>query len=144
MRHHTMHRAALAAMIVALAATGAALAARATAPVSDTPAYDTNAEFTIKGTVSEVKTHDSIAGYRDEHLVIATEKGDIEVHLAPEVYLAKKGFQFAKGDEVVVTGSKTRYEGIEVLVAREVTKSGRVLTVRNSRGDPSWPKKLHG
>ena len=131
---------------VALAATAllvvAGAAAANTAPVTDTPQYNTAAEFTIKGTVAEVKTHTSVQGYTDLHLIMDTEKGPMEVHLGPVAFLTKRGFEFAKGDAVVVTGSRISAADGEVLVAREIRKNEKTLTVRNARGNPVWPKNI--
>jgi hypothetical protein len=119
-----------------------ALAADKPIRPSDTPPYDGRAEYVVKGTVIAVKTHDSVGGYKDTHFVITTTVGDMEVHVGPVAYLAKRGLEIKAGDEVVVTGCKTMYEDKTVLVARQVKKGDLTVTVRNARGKPVWPKDL--
>jgi hypothetical protein len=45
---------------------------------------------------------------------------------------------FAKGDQVEVIGSKVKGTDTEVVIAREVKKDGKVLTLRNAQGIPAW------
>ncbi len=138
----TIRNVAIGAAAATLVLAAAAWAEKPAPPVSDTPAYDTAAEFTVKGTVAETKTHESTRGYTDLHLLIATEKGNFEVHVAPIVFVQKKGFEFAKGDAIMVTGARAIVEGATVFVAREIRKGDRTLTVRDFHGRPVWPKKL--
>jgi hypothetical protein len=123
-----------------LALAGLALAAK---PASDTPRYDRNAEYTIRGTVLEIRTHTSTQGYEDMHLMLDTGHGTFEVHLAPVAFLSQRGLTLAKGDEVVVTGSKTPWDAKDVVLAREIQKGDHKVVVRSTGGAPLWPRKLH-
>ncbi len=138
----TIRESVLATAVATVVLAVAAWAGKPAPPVSDTPAYDVAAEFTVKGTVTETKTHESTLGYTDLHLLIATEKGNFEVHVAPLLFVQKKGFEFAKGDVISVTGARAVVEGLAVFVAREIRKGSRTLTVRDFVGRPVWPKKL--
>lgn len=129
---------------LALVAGGAVLAEEKAATTPDTPGYDTRAEYAVRGTITEVKTHRSLTGYTDVHILIATAYGDLEVHVGPAAYLSKRGFVPVKGDEVMVTGAKTTFEEKPVLVAREIRKGGKCLTVRDMSGHPLWPKGIRG
>jgi hypothetical protein len=44
----------------------------------------------------------------------------------------------------VVAGSKLTMSGQEVVVAREVEKADRVLTLRDAKGFPMWSGRLRG
>ncbi len=74
----------------------------------------------------------------ETHLELKTESGTLDVHLRPSAFLSSKGFQFAKVDQVEVTGSKATFQGHEAIIAREVRKGGKVLTLRNAQGIPEW------
>ncbi len=135
---------AVAIVALALVLSGTALAEKRAAQPSDTPRYDTKAEYAVKGTVTAVKTHDSVMGFKDTHIIITTVQGDMEVHVGPAAYLAKRGFELKPGDEVLVTGCKAAYEDKPVLVARQIKHGDRSVTLRNMSGNPIWPKNLRG
>lgn len=126
---------------LALVLSGTALAGRPATP-SDTPRYDPRAEYAVKGTVAGVKTHDSVLGYKDTHIIITTAQGDMEVHVGPSGYLDKRGFGMHPGDQVLVIGCKTVYEEKPVLVARQIRRGDQSVTLRNMRGDPVWPRSI--
>jgi hypothetical protein len=104
--------------------------------------YDPSTETTVTGTVEEVK---KVAGQRGgpggTHLMIKTAQGSLEVHLGPTSYLEKQQFTFAKGDQVEVIGSKVKIESADVVIAREVKKGGKTLTLRDAQGVPVWSRR---
>jgi len=104
------------------------------------PRYDPATEVTVQGTIDEVTEHTGPMGWTGTHLILKTDKGTLEVHLGPSAFLAEKGFAFAPGDEIEVTGSKMKYEGEEALLARKVKKEEKSLTLRNAQGIPQWSK----
>lgn len=134
--------AGLGALLLVVA--GVALAGEKPATPSDTPSYDTRAEYAVKGTVVGVRVHDSVLGYKDTHIILTTVQGEMEVHVGPSSFLAKRGFEVSPGEEVLVIGSKTVYEGKPVLVARQIRKGYRNVTLRGMKGNPTWPKNLRG
>jgi hypothetical protein len=71
-------------------------------------------------------------------LIVKTDKETLEVHLGPTAFLEKEKFTFAKGDQIEVTGSKVKIEGADALIAREVKKGGKTLTLRDAQGVPAW------
>ena len=100
--------------------------------------YNPSTETTVNGTVEQVRTISGERGWGGTHLDLKTESGTFDVHLGPSAFLSSKGFQFAKGDQVEVTGSKVTFQGHEAIIAREVKKGGKVLTLRNAQGIPEW------
>lgn len=137
-------RRSLIALVGALALVAAvtAMAGEKKATASDTPGYDARAEHVVKATVAGIKTHESVLGYQDMHVTLTTTVGEMEVHLGPVSYLAKRGFDLKAGDEIVVTGCKTTWEDKPVIVARNLKTGDRSLTLRNMKGKPAWPKNL--
>ena len=100
--------------------------------------YDPKTETTIQGTIEEVKQVNGKRGWNGTHLMVRTETGTVEVHVGPSDYVASQQFSFAKGDKIEVTGSKTTLQGSDVLLAREITKDGKRLVLRDAQGFPKW------
>jgi len=128
-------------MLAALLVLPFAYAQRGAGPGPRGVMYNPATETTIKGTVEEVKT---ISGRRSWwngiHLMLKAEDKTLDVHLGPESFLKEKGFSFAKGDQVEVIGSKVNYQGGEAIIAREVKKDGKTLTLRDAQGFPEWSR----
>jgi hypothetical protein len=58
--------------------------------------------------------------------------------------LADKNFTFAKGDPIEIIGSNVKIDGADVVIAREIIKGGKTLTLRNAQGVPVWSKGRRG
>jgi hypothetical protein len=104
------------------------------------PKYDTAAEVTLNGTVTKVESHVGKMGWNGTHLVVSFGAETLTVHVGPSNYLTQQGFSFAAGDQLEVTGSRIKLEGNDVLIAREIKKGDKVLTLRNSQGIPAWSR----
>lgn len=113
------------------------------------PRYDTSTVVTINGTVQEVQEATmrsgkmgrmSSMGYAGLHLIVKTGKETSTVLAGPSWFTKDKGFSFSKGDEVKVTGSRVKYDGTEAIIAREIKKGGKTLTLRNEKGVPKWSR----
>jgi DNA/RNA endonuclease YhcR with UshA esterase domain len=102
--------------------------------------YDPATEMTVKGTVEDVTHPAGRNGAAGTHLVLKADQGALDVHLGPSSYLSSQQFTFAKGDSVEVVGSKAKVDSKDVLIARQVTKDGKVLTLRNALGVPLWSR----
>jgi hypothetical protein len=48
------------------------------------------------------------------------------------------GINFAKGDEIAVTGSKVKLEALDVILARQLVKGTDTLQFRDDKGNPVW------
>jgi hypothetical protein len=100
--------------------------------------YDPKTEVTVKGTIEDVQEQSGRQGGKGTHLLLKTESGTLPVHVGPSAYIAKKQFSFAKGDEIAVLGSKVTITGKQTVLAREITKDGKTLVLRNPQGIPEW------
>ncbi len=97
--------------------------------------YDPKTETTVSGTIQEVQQHPGRrGGGTGTDLVLKTEQGNVDIFVGPSSYVSKQGFTFAKSDSIEVTGSKIA-KGI---IAREIKKSGKTLTLREASGRPMW------
>ena len=102
------------------------------------PMYDPDAEIMIAATIEEVNEQGGNMGMIGTHLVVKTDEETLDVHLGPSTYLADQGFVFNKGDQIEVTGSKVKQENATFLIAREVKKGDKLLTLRDEQGRPAW------
>jgi len=108
--------------------------------------YNPSTETTVKGTIEQVRTAflpggGASAQAREEssgpmYLNLKTDSGTLAVFLGPSWFAESKGFKFAKGDQVEVTGSKLQDK--DVIVARQVKRGDQTLVVRNAQGIPEW------
>jgi hypothetical protein len=100
--------------------------------------YDPSTETTVKGTVEKVMEVTGKRGWNGTHLTFRTNDQTYDVHVGPSDYVSKNGFKFSAGDRVEVTGSKIKLGGVDTIVAREIKRDGKVLTLRDSQGIPKW------
>ena len=99
--------------------------------------YDPSTETNLKGTVDAV-TQQTRGQMMGTHLTVKTAEETREVMLGPANFITGKGFTFAKGDSVEVTGSRITMGAMEFVIAREVIKDGKTLTLRDKTGTPEW------
>ena len=99
--------------------------------------YDPATETTFQGTVDSV-TQGARGQMMGTHLAVKSGDETRDVMLGPTAFIASKGFSFAKGDAVEVTGSKVTMGGTDYIIAREVLKDGKTLTLRDKSGAPQW------
>lgn len=104
------------------------------------PMYDPATETTVSGTVEAVSDVTSRGGWGGTHLQLKTSEGMLDVHVGPTSYLSRQNFQIVKGDELVVTGSKIRYNDGDALLARTIKRGESEITLRNAQGIPAWSR----
>ena len=111
------------------------------------PKYDPTTVITIKGTVEEVQEGMMQSGQMSQmkgmghmgmHLIVKTESESLTVLVGPSSFVKEKNFTFAKGDQIEVTGSKVKYDDKDAVIARDIKKGDKTLTLRNEKGIPEW------
>ncbi len=102
--------------------------------------YDLATETTVMGTVQEVREIPHGTWSAGIHLTLKTAQGAVDVHVGPAMFVATHGMTLAKGDLIGVTGSTVLLDGKEALLAREVRKGKKTLTLRDSEGLPEWSR----
>jgi hypothetical protein len=123
------------ALTVALAP---AFAAQKTAP--GVPKYDPTTEAVFKGTVQEVTDRQCpVSGGMGSHVLLKLADGStIEVHLATTKFVKIYELVINKGDEIEVTGSKVKFEGVDTIFARQVKHGNDTYVFRDKDGNPVW------
>lgn len=123
------------ALTVALAP---AFAAQKTAP--GVPKYDPTTEAVFKGTVQEVTDRQCpVSGGMGSHVLLKLGDGStIEVHLATTKFVKIYELVISKGDEIEVTGSKVKFEGVDTIFARQVKHGNDTYVFRDKDGNPVW------
>lgn len=104
--------------------------------------YDTKTETTVTGTIDQINQQDSFCPGGGTHLVLKTDKGNMDVRLGPTKFLGDQKFELKKGDSVQVIGSKLDSKAGEFIIARQITSGGKTLTLRNEKGFPAWPRGM--
>jgi hypothetical protein len=96
--------------------------------------YDRSSEVNIKGVIDEVKT----GADKSVYLTLKSDKGALDVMIAPEKFLKEMEITFAKGDTIEVLGSQLTVDGTPLMLARQITRNGDVMTMRDDQGKPAW------
>ncbi|MFZ0198812.1 MAG: hypothetical protein WB523_06380 [Candidatus Sulfotelmatobacter sp.] len=110
-----------------------------TSPRHRAPAYTAWNEVTVQGTVEDVQEfYCPINGNEGAHMLMKTESGSIQVHLAPTRFLRDKNLSFSKGDVIQVVGSRIIYQGRDALIARTVIRGRQTMAFREQNGKPVW------
>ncbi len=102
--------------------------------------YNPSTETTVQGSVAAVNTVTGRRGWNGVHFTLQSADQKYDVHVGPSAYLESQGFTFAEGDQVEVVGSKVEFNGSPALIAREVKKDGKVLSLRDKQGFPLWSR----
>lgn len=125
-------------LLLALAATVALAQGRGRGPMFS---YDPSTEATITGTIEEINTTGAMCR-SGSHVIVKTDKGNLEVALGPNKFLADQNLNLKKGDQVQIVGAKATTGRGEIFIAREITSAGKTVTLRDAQGVPSWPRGM--
>jgi hypothetical protein len=102
------------------------------------PKYDLHTEIKMKGTVEEVKLPPKGNEKDVVHLLIKNGEDIVDLYFCPKSFMDDMGVSFSKGDELAFTGSKVKYGGVDLILAREVVKGTDTLVLRDEKGNPVW------
>jgi hypothetical protein len=120
--------------VAALSLAWSALLSAQTGP----PKYDLHTEATMKGTVEEVRLPPKGSEKEIVHLMMKSGADVVDLYVCPKAFMDDMGVSFSKGDELALTGSKVKYGGADLILAREVVKGTDTLVLRDEKGDPVW------
>jgi len=106
--------------------------------------YDGSSNAVIRGVVETVEPNAYSCHWGATEVTLKTGKDNYVVQVGPSAFLSQNHFSIAKGDELSVRGFKFTCQGNAFLVAREVTKEGKTLTLRDAQGVPAWAGRGKG
>jgi hypothetical protein len=106
--------------------------------------YNPATEVRETGTVEDVREVTGYRGWPGTHILLKTDKEDLDVHLGPTAFVTQSGFTFAKGDRIEVLGSRVKVGATDALLAREIKKDGKTLVLRDANGIPKWSRGRPG
>jgi len=114
------------------------------APAAE-PRYETGASVDLMVVVADVKEVAQGNPLNGLHLLVRPESAranseTTDVYLAPDDYLKDFDCHFVKGDRIEVKGSKIKYNGGWVVLAREVRSEATTVFLRDEHGVPYWQK----
>ncbi|HUI54973.1 MAG TPA: hypothetical protein VLY04_08370 [Bryobacteraceae bacterium] len=114
-----------------------------TAPAEPEPRYDTATSVDAMAVVTDVKEVAKNNPLCGSHLIVRLESArsatdTLEVYLGPADFLKDFEFTLAKGDRIEIKGSRVRFGGNPIVLAREVRKNSTTLYLRDDRGAPYW------
>jgi hypothetical protein len=121
-------------LVAALALACSVLFGAETAP----PKYDLHTETKMKGTVEEVQLPAKGNEKAVVHLMMKNGEDIVDLYFCPKSFMDDMGVSFSKGDELAFTGSKVKYGGADLVLAREVVKGSDTLVLRDDKGTPVW------
>jgi hypothetical protein len=117
--------------VLALLLAGTGLRAVDPAPA---PKFDTKTVTTFEATVLEMRDTG-----KEMTLQVRTEsESSLTVYLGPREFVKSFEITFNKGDRIHITGSKVKFEGENLVLAREVRKDSTTLYLRGKDGAPYW------
>jgi len=112
-------------------------------PKQRAPRYNAATEVKVEGIVQDVQQYwCPINGDEGTHLMVKTDTGTLEVHVAPRRFLQGNGISFRAGDQVAVLGSMVIYQGHDAMIARQISLGDQSFAVRQSDGRPVWVERL--
>ena len=106
-------------------------------PAVTAPAYDTKTETQFEAIVGEARQVSSGA-LIGTFLTVKYKGESLDVYLGPDEFVKLFEVQFKAGHEVQVTGSKVKFEGKDLILAREVEIGKVTLRLRDGQGSPNW------
>jgi len=107
------------------------------------PKYSAATEVKVEGVVQEVQQFwCPINGDEGTHLMVKTDAGILQVHVAPRRFLQGNGMSFNKGDQIAVVGSTVTFEGHDAMIARKITRGDQTFAFRQPDGTPLWVEHL--
>jgi hypothetical protein len=105
---------------------------------SGEPKYDAATLIRISGTIVDVREISVPAALPGLYLTVRTDKTRAQVYLCPAEYLQRFQLKFRVGEEVQISGSKVRFAGADVVLARDMRRHNDVVVFRDDEGRPYW------
>lgn len=115
-----------------------ALTARPVAGAEQGPRYDPATVIDVMARVTDVREAPRTDPLSGLHLLVRTDREALDIYLAPVGFVQEFEVIFVKGDRVQIIGSRVKFGGGSVVLAREVRKGATTLYLRDRKGEPNW------
>lgn len=98
--------------------------------------YNTATETTVQGKILHINEFvcPVSEGEMEQHLVIQTTNGSLQVHLAASRIMRSVKFPFQPGQDIGVVGSKVSFRGKQDVIAREIITGDEIFRLRDASG----------
>ena len=98
--------------------------------------YDPAREVTVKGVVGEEQDFSCPVseGEIESHLILKTDDGAVQLHLAPGRIMRSHQLHFAAGDQISVVGSQVRIFSKDDIIVRTITLGNEEFVFRDKAG----------
>ena len=106
--------------------------------LAEEPRYDAATVIDVDATVMDVREVPRNNPLGGVHLTVKIESETIDVYLGPADYLKEFEITFAKGDKIELIGSKVKFDGARIVLARQVRREETTLYLRDAKGKPHW------
>jgi hypothetical protein len=111
--------------------------------VEPEPRYDSATSVDMMTVVADLREVPRGSPLSGSHLIVRPESAKetsetIDVYLGPATYLKDFEVTFAKGERVQVIGSKVKYGGASIILARQVRRDSTTIYLRDEHGIPYW------
>jgi len=125
-------------VLASLLLTGSQVAAQMGHGMGFSRGYYAAPTETIHGTVETVGSNAYFCRWGATQATLKTDRGTVNVILGPAAFLSQNNFSVVTGDELSATVFNPALQETPNLIAREVSKGGQTLTLRNAQGFPVW------
>ncbi len=108
-------------------------------PAAGVPQYNVKAETDFVGTILKVREVPVGEAFAGIHLTIQAKGDPIDVFLGPADFIKLMAMPLHVGmKDVGITGSRVKFEGNDLVLARELRIEKTVLSIRDETGFPNW------
>jgi hypothetical protein len=102
------------------------------------PVYDPETIVTITAIVTDVREIPQGDPLEGVNLMVKVKGEPISVYVAPVAFVKQFSVTFKKNDVLEITGSTIKFEGADLILAREITVVRTTMVLRDRNGRPFW------
>ncbi len=108
-------------------------------PGAGVPQYNVKSETDFVGTILKVREVPLGEAFAGIHLTMQVRNEAFDVFLGPADFIKLMAMPLRNGlKDVGITGSKVKFEGNDLVLARELRIEKTVLSIRDETGFPNW------
>jgi hypothetical protein len=108
-------------------------------PAAGVPQYNVKSETDFVGTILKIREVPAGEAFAGVHLTMQNKNETIDVFLGPADFIKLMAMPLRQGlKDVGITGSKVKFEGNDLVLARELRVEKTVLSIRDETGFPNW------